>query len=165
MTKLGNSSLRTLCIIQQGEQVLLGLKKRGFGAGRWNGFGGKIEPGETLLEAAVREVREECGLIVGKLSERGVLSFTFANGLSPLEMHIYLATSFTGTPIETEEMRPRWFIASSLPLNDMWADVPYWLPLLLSGKQFTGTFPYADTEELMGHELKEVARLPMSWHG
>jgi 8-oxo-dGTP diphosphatase/2-hydroxy-dATP diphosphatase len=165
MTKLNSSPVRTLCIIQQGERVLLGLKKRGFGAGRWNGFGGKVEPGETLLQATIREVYEEAQVTVTDPQARGILYFTFKNGLSPLEVHIYRATSFSGEPQETDEMRPQWFTAGTIPYSQMWADDPYWLPLLLGGKQFVGTFPFADTEELLGHKLKEVAQLPRSWHG
>ena len=56
--------LLTLVFLREGEKVLLGMKKRGFGEGKWNGFGGKVEAGETIIEAAAREVKEECGYIV-----------------------------------------------------------------------------------------------------
>ena len=54
----------TLVLLREDNRVLLGMKKRGFGVGKWNGFGGKLEPGETVLEAAAREVKEECGFTV-----------------------------------------------------------------------------------------------------
>ena len=54
----------TLVLLREGTKVLLGMKKRGFGVGKWNGFGGKVEAGETVVEAAAREVNEECGLTV-----------------------------------------------------------------------------------------------------
>ena len=54
----------TLVLLREDNQVLLGMKKRGFGVGKWNGFGGKLEPGETVVEAAAREVKEECGFTV-----------------------------------------------------------------------------------------------------
>ena len=53
---------------EEGErQLLLGRKKRGFGEGKWNGFGGKLEPGETVEEAAVRELQEESGVTATQL--------------------------------------------------------------------------------------------------
>lgn len=48
----------TLLLIHQANRVLLGMKKRGFGQGRYNGFGGKVEKGETIIEAAIRETIE-----------------------------------------------------------------------------------------------------------
>ena len=44
--------------------ILLGRKRRGMGYGKWNGFGGKIEPGETMRQCACRELFEECGLVM-----------------------------------------------------------------------------------------------------
>lgn len=48
----------------QGDTILLGMKKRGFGANWWNGFGGKLESGESYEASAVRETNEEVGLII-----------------------------------------------------------------------------------------------------
>jgi len=130
----------TLCIINQGEQVLLGMKKRGFGAGRWNGFGGKVEEGETIEEAALRELREEAGIEALDIMKRGVLDFEFQNDEKVLEVHVFLITKFNGSPRETEEMKPAWFQIDEIPFNRMWSDDPYWLPLLLAGKKFKGRF-------------------------
>ena len=57
--------ITTLVLVHQGEKVLLGMKKRGFGQGRWNGFGGKLHEGETIEQAAKRETFEEAGVQVG----------------------------------------------------------------------------------------------------
>ena len=57
MSLLPKTKAYTLCFTfkdSSWKQVLLGMKKRGFGAGRYNGFGGKVEPGETVKEAAIR---------------------------------------------------------------------------------------------------------------
>ena len=67
----------TLCIIYQGNRVLLGMKKKGFGKGRWNGFGGKVEEGETIEQAMKREVQEECGILLRDFDKRGVLECEF----------------------------------------------------------------------------------------
>src|SRR6267378_3523397 len=60
------------------KRVLLAMKKRGFGAGLWNGAGGKPEPGETIEETAVRECREEINVTPIQLSLMGILNFYFA---------------------------------------------------------------------------------------
>jgi 8-oxo-dGTP diphosphatase/2-hydroxy-dATP diphosphatase len=44
----------TLVLVSKKCGILLGLKKRGFGEGKWNGFGGKIESGESVIQAAIR---------------------------------------------------------------------------------------------------------------
>lgn len=44
----------SLVFVRNASDILLGWKKRGFGQGKWNGFGGKVEPGETIIQGAVR---------------------------------------------------------------------------------------------------------------
>ena len=151
------SPLRTLCFIETRTHLLLGLKKRGFGQGRWNGFGGKLEAGESVEAAARREVQEEAGVIVGRLEQRGVLNFTFADTpASPLEVHVFSASDFSGEPVEAEEMRPQWFEKTAIPYDQMWPDDVYWLPLLLEGKTFEGRFHFADTNVMLSHEIVET---------
>lgn len=146
----------TLCIpIKEGE-VLLGMKKRGFGAGRWNGFGGKVESGETIEAAAKRELKEEVGITDGQLSKAGQLEFKFLGQEDILQVHVFKLTDFLDDPIETEEMNPRWFLFDDIPFEKMWADDQYWFPALLSGKSFMGNFLFdrpAD-EEYSGEILK-----------
>lgn len=132
--------LLTLCLIRKDDQILLGMKKRGFGAGRWNGFGGKVAPEETIEQAMHREVREEVGVEVQDVAKIGTLEFEFENNPDLLEVHIFSTQSFTGEPEETEEMKPQWFPINSIPFDAMWADDRYWFPLYLGGKKFTGSF-------------------------
>lgn len=130
----------TICIIRKGDDVLLGLKKRRFGAGQWNGFGGKVDKGETIEEGAKRELKEESGLEVEELSKRGIIEFSFQNDPKILEVHIFLIEKFSGMPIETEEMKPEWFKIKDIPYEKMWSDDKFWFPLFLAGKKFKGTF-------------------------
>lgn len=132
--------LLTLCIPIKDRRVLLGLKKRGFGVGRWNGFGGKVEEGETIMEAAFRELQEEVGITTGTLKEAGVLEFSFQNDDKLLEVHIFTVVDFLDEPVETEEMKPQWFAFDQIPFAHMWSDDEYWFPLLLSGTPFEGAF-------------------------
>ncbi len=148
----------TLCIVQQGDNVLLGMKKRGFGEGRWNGFGGKVQEGEDIEEAAKRELKEEAGILPEHVEERGILEFTFQNNPAILEVHVFYACRFTGEPVETEEMRPQWFSTGEIPFGHMWPDDRFWFPLFLKGKKFRGSFLFQDTDTLLEHELKELPR-------
>lgn len=133
----------TLCIIHHPPRVLLGMKKRGFGVGRWNGFGGKVEQGESIEEAAGREVREEAGLEVVDMQEVGSLIFSFESDPERvLEVRVFRITQFSGEPKETEEMRPQWFTEDEIPYDHMWSDDRLWLPMLLQGKRFHGTFHF-----------------------
>jgi 8-oxo-dGTP diphosphatase/2-hydroxy-dATP diphosphatase len=132
----------TLCIIHKHPRVLLGMKKRGFGAGRWNGFGGKVKEGESIEESIRREIQEEAGIEVKDLSKVGILDFEHKNSLDTLKCHIFRAEDFIGELVETEEMRPEWFNVDEIPFDKMWTDDLYWIPLFLKGKKFKGKFVF-----------------------
>jgi 8-oxo-dGTP diphosphatase len=139
-----------LFIVHAGE-ILLIRKKRGFGAGKINGPGGKVDPGETPLAAALRETFEELGITVRDAAQHGELHFQFRDGYS-LHCAVFLAHDFTGEPRETEEAVPVWTPLDRIPYDEMWADDRYWLPLLLRGAHFTGYFEF-DGEELLSREI------------
>ena len=139
----------TLCFIHDNERVLLGMKKRGFGAGKWNGFGGKLEEGETLAAAARREVKEEAGLEVTALSRAGTLEFVYPLEEKTLEVALFRTQEYAGKPKETDEMRPQWFPLDAVPFSEMWLDDPHWLPRFLQGKDITGRFVFHDDDTLV----------------
>jgi len=146
----------TLCIVHQGDKVLLGMKKRGFGSGRWNGFGGKVEMGESVESAARRELREEVGIEAGNLQEVGVIDFDFKENPGVLEVHIFKCVDFSGEPAESEEMRPRWFDIDTIPFDEMWPDDRFWLPLLLAGKRFRGRFLFGSGDVILEKKLERL---------
>jgi 8-oxo-dGTP diphosphatase/2-hydroxy-dATP diphosphatase len=92
------------------------MKKRGFGAGKWNGFGGKVEPGETVEAGAIRELREEANIVALDLVQKGLLLFDFEQEGSVetdgqgkpvmgsygerLEVHVFTASDFEGTFVD-----------------------------------------------------------------
>jgi len=152
----GGKKILTLAVVHDDVRVLLGYKKRGYGAGRWNGFGGKVMPGETVEAAARRELREESGLEASSLRKRGVLTFESAGDPELHEVHVYSVASWQGDPQESEEMAPRWFRQVDVPYGEMWLDDKYWLPLLLSGKDFVGHFYFLDQDNLLYHRLHEL---------
>ena len=143
----------TLCIVHQQTKVLLGLKKRGFGMGRWNGFGGKIHDGETIEEAAHRELTEEAGIVAFDLNKLGILEFSWEGKPEILEVHIFKALDFKGEPAETEEMKPQWFDVSEIPFDKMWPDDKYWFPLFLADKKFNGRFLFDESDNVLEHSL------------
>lgn len=139
-SELVKRKVLTLCMVTTEDEVLLGMKKRGFGEGRWNGFGGKVEAGETIEEAALREVSEEVSLVPTEMDRVGVLEFAFESDPVVLEVHVFAVTAYEGEPVETEEMRPEWFVWNEVPFSQMWKDDEYWFPYLRAGKKFKGRF-------------------------
>lgn len=148
--------LMTLCFAFKQEQVLLGMKKRGFGVGKWNGFGGKVLQGESLREAAMREFKEESGLTALSLEEVGVLVFSWENGRSH-EAHVFVCKEWEGILQETEEMKAQWFSSDKIPYREMWSDDVHWFPLLLAGKKFSGRFSFTNSDELIDYSLNEFS--------
>ncbi|OHB20219.1 MAG: hypothetical protein A2939_03365 [Parcubacteria group bacterium RIFCSPLOWO2_01_FULL_48_18] len=151
--------LLTLCIIYQHPKILLGMKKRGFGAGRWNGFGGKVYDGEVIEDAAKREIQEEMGIKVENLDKVGIIDFEFKGNPEILQVHIFKSDNFSGEPTESEEMKPQWFHIDGIPFKEMWPDDIYWMPLFLSGKRFKGKFLFGESDIILEQELVEVKEI------
>jgi 8-oxo-dGTP diphosphatase/2-hydroxy-dATP diphosphatase len=135
------------------------MKKRGFGAGRWNGFGGKVAETETTENAARRELREEAGIKVEQLEKVGILDFEFKGNPEILQVHIFRSDSFVGKPKEGEEMKPQWFHVDEIPFKEMWPDDIYWIPLFLSGKKFKGKFLFGKSDIILEQSLSEVKEI------
>src|SRR3989344_8091569 len=106
---MSDKKLLTLCLIQQGDKILLGLAKRGKGEGKWNGFGGKVEEGEDIEEAAKRELLEECGISVAETEKVGVLDFTLPGEEQIWQGHIFCAKNFFGEQKEKDGRKTQWF--------------------------------------------------------
>lgn len=152
------SKLLTLAlVIDTSEQkILLGYKKRGFGTGKWNGFGGKVETGETIAEAAQRELYEEAGVRMVTPKQVGELVFEFKGVDELLHVHVFTSNEYTGVITESEEMRPKWFPISVIPYDLMWADDKYWLPLALTQTSFKGHFLFDDQSTISSYTLTEL---------
>ena len=131
-------------------EVLLGLKKTGFGQGKYDGIGGKIEPGEAPRQAAAREVAEEIGVRVdvADLVPAGDIRFLFP-AAREIEHHVFLflVWEWSGEPIETDEIWPAWFRVDALPWEEMWADAVHWLPGVLDGGCVHGEIAFNDDNE------------------
>lgn len=154
-------NLRTLVFLVQDGRVLLAVKKRGFGAGKWNGVGGKLLPGESLKEAAAREVLEEIGVKVrqSNLQRVATLNFLFPDLPTDANMNVtvcvYVCKRWRSRPTESEEMQPRWFSHNKIPYPKMWWDDTFWLPKVLEGKLIKGDFYF---------KLDPKTKLPVGDH-
>jgi 8-oxo-dGTP diphosphatase len=142
----------TLLFVRKNGKLLLIDKKRGLGAGKINGPGGRLEPGETPRQAAIRELREELRVTPTGVRKAGELLFQFTNGHS-IHGYVFTATGIRGKPRETREAAPRWIPMKSIPYQNMWADDRIWLPLMLAGRKFTGRFLF-DGDTMLGCEME-----------
>jgi 8-oxo-dGTP diphosphatase len=142
----------TLLFVIRDGCILLIRKKRGLGAGKINGPGGRIGPGETPLECAIREVQEELRVTPKNVSYCGELRFQFVDGLS-LHGYVFKASDCDGEPCETEEATPLWTPIDAIPYAEMWADDRLWVPLMLAGIRFDGRFLF-DGDRMLGHRIE-----------
>jgi len=137
------------------KKILLGLKKRGFGVGKWNGFGGKVEASDkNILDAALRELKEEAGVSVSAIVQQGVLIFEFEGDPRLHEVHVFRAEApVVGTLTESDEMYPKWFKLDEIPYNRMFADDEHWYSLLFARRAFRGYFRFDG--DFMSHFVLE----------
>lgn len=142
-----------LFVIKNGN-VLLIHKKRGLGAGKINAPGGRIDAGETPMQAAIREVEEEVRVMPLGIEHCGELAFQFVDGLS-IHVEVFRAGDCIGEPQETGEALPLWAPIDEIPFDKMWADDCQWIPLMLARKKFKGRFLF-DGDKILGHEIELV---------
>lgn len=153
--------LTTLCFLVKDDEICLAMKKRGFGVGKYNGVGGKVKEGETIKQAALREMKEEIGVISQEkdLEEKGSLKFFFKNASEDWNqhMHIFFVKNWSGEPAESDEMKPRWYKHHEIPFDKMWVDDPYWLPKAIEGKKIQGEFCFnEDGSEFEKFDIREI---------
>ena len=139
------------------DEVLLGFKKNGFGAGKYTGIGGKVEAGETIVSAAVRELEEETGVkaIEHNLQYAGHLTFMFPSKPDWSQVvHVFRVIAWEGIPMESDEVKPIWVKVTQLPLEQMWQDAHHWLPGILNGKSVRMRFVFNNDNETI-HEIHQ----------
>lgn len=134
--------------------ICLAMKKRGFGKGRYNGVGGKVESEESIVDAVRREAYEEVLVTVGELTECAQISFTFPHNPSfDQHVYVYVSEDWKGDVKETEEMAPSWYRVEDIPYDQMWPDDIFWLPLVLEGKTVRGRFVFGEKDVIVEQEV------------
>lgn len=147
----------TLLFLIDHDKILLAMKKRGFGAGKWNGSGGKVKDGESIEQAAIRECQEEINVTPVSLKEVAVNSFYFPkNPEWDQQVTIYLCDKWSGKPTESEEMTPKWFKISDLPYQEMWSSDHYWLPKVLDGNYVDADFYFDEKNEVIKQKIESI---------
>jgi 8-oxo-dGTP pyrophosphatase MutT (NUDIX family) len=149
---------RTVVFLLKDSSVLLGYKKTGFGNGKYVGIGGKVEPGESIEEAAIREMQEETSITPIGLQLVAILRFYFPHIEDESwnqEVHAFISTTWEGEPTETDELRPEWFNVEDVPYDKMWDDSHSWITQILAGERLEGDFMF--NEELKVVEKKVAA--------
>ncbi|MEV7135326.1 8-oxo-dGTP diphosphatase [Arthrobacter sp. NPDC093128] len=154
----------TLCFLlrdaEAGLEVLLGLKKTGFGTGKIVGLGGHVEAGESDAEAVCREVLEEAGVMVREedLRHAGVVEFVFPSRPEwNMRTRLFTTRRWEGEPTESAEIAPEWFRAAALPADRMWQDADHWLPVVLSGTEIDIVIVLNDDNETVRKVLDKAA--------
>lgn len=143
-----------LCIIENDGQILLKLATRGVSKGKWNFPGGKVDEGETVEQAAIRETFEETGLKITNLEKFAELYFYEDEELS-WTVFAYKTSSFSGELVETEEGPLKWFDSQKIPFDLMWEDDRFWVPQVMQGAKIEGHFYFDKGLKRMGRrELK-----------
>ncbi|MGE0793244.1 MAG: 8-oxo-dGTP diphosphatase [Candidatus Woesearchaeota archaeon] len=154
----------TLIYCIKGEDVLLGMKKRGFAKGKLNGYGGKVESNEQITDAVIRELFEESSIEANKEKLNKVAEIDFYFKDLPKEkdwnqkVHVFFLKDWEGEPIETEEMKPFWCHYKEFPYEKMWIDDKYWLPLVFEGKKLKASFVFSgEGDSIYSHEIIETS--------
>lgn len=152
----------TLCLLikeKDGKkEILLAMKKRGFGVAKWNGTGGKFDKNKgdkNLMDAAIRETKEEIGIEIKKLEEKAILTFYFPHKPEwNQKVYVYWVNDWLGEPQESEEMNPRWFKEKNIPYQEMWDDDQYWLPHFIKERRFKASFVFNEENNVVEKQFQ-----------
>jgi len=151
----------TLCFLIKENQILLAMKKRGFGKGKWNGIGGKVKEGENVEQALIRETFEEIGVKPISFKKVAVLDYLFPDAPEDKnwnqQVNVFLVDEWKSEPVESEEMKPEWFAFENLPFEAMWDNDKLWIPRILFGEKLKGEFILdADSGKTIKHSIKKA---------
>lgn len=143
-------------------EICLAMKKRGFGEGKLNGTGGKVEAGETVPQAAIREAREEIGVEINENDLEQVATIAFSFDQKPewnILCGVFMTSVWQHEPTESEEMAPQWFSYDAVPYDRMWVDDQHWLPQVLAGETLQASFHFSnDGSAVLDKKVHTVGR-------
>lgn len=148
----------TLSILKKDNKILLGMKKRGFGEGKFNGIGGKLKENESPEIAMIRETQEEINVIPTKYEKVGYIEFDeYYKGVKEnVVFHLYMVHEWEGNISESEEINPKWFDVNAIPYNKMFPDDKYWLPAILEGKKIKAYFEFDENWNILSKKIENL---------
>ncbi len=146
----------TVLLLLRENEVLLAMKKRGFGVGKWNGVGGKPNQDEDIIDTAIRESQEEIGVTPLAPHKVALFKYYFPHDNFGMQVWIFTATEWKGDPSESEEMKPEWFKFDDIPYNQMWSDDEIWVPKVLDGQLLCGSFMFDKEGKIMDYYMEEI---------
>lgn len=157
----------TLCYlireVQEERELLLAMKKKGFGKGKWNGIGGiqKKEKGDkTIVDTVLRETKEEIGVELKETEKVAILTFYYPYSKEwNQDTHVFIAKKWQGQLKESEEVRPKWFSINKIPFDRMWDDDRSWLPLILEGKKLKAEFIFKEGGIVKFKDIRVIDKL------
>lgn len=141
------TQLATLCYVQKDGHTLMlfrNKKKNDYHEGKWNGLGGKFEPGETPEDCAIREVKEESGLLMIQPKLKGFITFPLFDGVKDWYVFLFTADKFEGELIDSHEGELEWIPDDKLTGINLWEGDKIFIPWLFQDKFFSAKFNYKD---------------------
>ena len=149
--------LATLCYVTDRKSnstlMLHRIKKANdYHEGKWNGLGGKFEQGESPEECAIREIEEECGLIVKSIKMKGFITFPLFDGKDDWYVFLFTADEFKGKLIESPEGNLEWIKNEKLTELNLWDGDKFFIPWLFQNKFFSAKFNY-ENGKYISHEV------------
>jgi len=139
--------LATLCYVRKGHKTLMVhrvKKPNDIHQGKWNGLGGKMEPGESPEDCARREIQEESGLTASNITLKGILTFPSFAADEDWYAFVFVVDDYQGQLIDSPEGNLRWIDDDHLLELNLWEGDRYFLPLLEKTGIFSGKFIYQD---------------------
>ncbi len=146
---------------KRSKELLLAIKKKGFGSGKWNGVGGRFNPSKDkdVFNTVSREIKEEIGIKALDIKKVAILDFYHPylrdRRKKSWQVHVFLITDWEGRPQESNEMKPKWFKVTKIPFNRMWLDRKFWLPRVLKGEKIRAKFWYENDEAIGSYEISK----------
>jgi len=149
--------LATLCyVIDKNSNSTLMIhrvkKKNDYHRGKWNGLGGKFEPGESPEECAVREIKEESGLIIKNIEMKGFITFPMFDGKEDWYVFLFTADEYEGELIDSNEGNLDWIPNEKLTEINLWEGDKYFIPWIFKEKFFSAKFIY-ENGNYIRHEV------------
>ncbi len=145
--------LATLCYVQDKKtnstlMIHRVKKENDYHHGKWNGLGGKFEPGESPEECAVREIKEESGLNVKSIKMKGFITFPIFDGIEDWHVFVFVVDDYDGEQIDSSEGNLEWVPNEKLTEINLWAGDKYFIPWLFEDNFFSAKFIYENGKYL-----------------